>query len=94
MLTPNDILYEYNITNYNSNENFDIFTKPKKKKRLDGDFDEDTIKVYENITGEEIEFDDLLQKTKLTADKLMIILTKLEMAKYIKVTQTGKYIYS
>lgn len=94
VLTPNDILYEYNITDYNSNENFDILTKPKKKKNLDGDFDEDTIKVYENITEEEMAFDDLLQKTKLTADKLMIILTKLEMAEYIKVTQTGKYIYS
>lgn len=94
VLTPSDILYEYNITNYNSNENFDILTKPKKKKSLDGDFDEDIIKVYENITEEEMAFDDLLQKTKLTADKLMIILTKLEMAEYIKVTQTGKYIYS
>lgn len=94
VLTPNDILYEYNITNYNSNENFDILTKPKKKKSLDGNFYEDTIKVYENITGEEISFDDLLQNTKLTADKLMIILTKLEMAEYIKVTQTGKYVYS
>lgn len=94
VLTPNDILYEYNITDYNSNENFEILSKPKKKKSLDGDFDEDTIKVYQNITEEEIAFDDLLQKTKLTADKLMIILTKLEMAEYIKVTQTGKYIYS
>ena len=94
VLTPNDILYEYNIIDYNSNENFEIASKPKQKKSLDGDFDRESIIVYENITGEEISFDDLLQVTNLTADKLMIILTKLEMAEYIQVTQTGKYVYA